>query len=357
MPKRLPNKHPDSPDSLIELVNRGKAAVDGGHVLDGLALFELACELEPTNPDALIGKVRTLLRVGDVELAAKTCDQLRINHETPLVWALHEVVTTLYNGQNPPRHVNIGGGPFYNFCSWLNLEAVPSPSNPLPTALSPTTKIPVADESIQTAYSSHSFEHLDDETVERCLSEARRILKKNGVLVVKLPNFDDILMAWRNGDLSYFDDKTWNYEDIRKTWANKGVEDTIDSRASTLFCGFWNTSYGDHFANQQNLGSESYHGPAICNADFFHTLKEQDSPWAIAKVLRDYILNSEHEPIFNHRNAWSKDEFSNLLQKTGFRVLSTDRKDICRNHPHIFGIETMLDISNYFLAVPDGEAS
>ena len=349
--------HSDHSPECAALIETAQSQINQGNALKALAHFQLATELEPTNLDALIGKIRALLRLGDVQQAARTCDQLRQAHETPLVWALHEVITTQFNAQTPPRHVNIGGGPFFNFTSWLNLESVPSPSNPIPTALSGETTFPVDDGSIATVFSSHSFEHLDDETVERCLRDARRVLDKEGVLVIKLPNFDDILNAWRNDDLDYFADATWNYTAIRQTWNHKGVEDTIDSRASMIFCGYWNAAYGDHFAHQLNFGPDAYHGPATCDSATFAELKASSSPWTIAKSLRTFVKNSEPEAIFNHRNAWSRDEFNALLEKTGFRVLSTDGKRICTHQSHIPGIETMFDISSYTLAVVDGEHS
>ena len=343
--------------NIGDILTRAKKSIDNNDVLDALALYELAVELDPNHLDALIGKVRTLLRIGDIHHAAKTCDLLRQAHEVPLVWALHEVVTTLYNTQFSATHVNIGGGPFFNFSSWINLESVPSPSNPLPTTLSGQTTIPAKDSSIQTVFSSHCFEHLDDQTVERCLVEARRVLKKDGLLVIKLPNFDDILKAWKNDDLGYFSDKNWNYEDICKTWASKEVADNIDSRASILFCGFWNQAYGNHFANPQNFGPGAYHGPAPVDTDLFKSLKKKTSPWAIAKTLGEHLKELETDITFSHQNAWSQDEFKALLTNTGFRVLSTDAQSIIADQSHIPGIESMIDISNYYLAVVSAKTS
>jgi len=334
-----------------ELVIQAKAAVARDAVLDGLAYYQLAVELDPTNTDALVGKIRTLLRIGDVEHAARTCDELRQAHETPVVWALHEMITTLFNDQRSPRHVNIGGGPFFNFTSWLNLEAVASPSNPVPATLSPTTTIAADDATIRTVYSSHAFEHLDDETVAQCLNEARRVLSPDGVLVIKLPDFDTVLQAWKNADLDYFSDATWNYSQIRTTWANKGVQDGLDSRASMIFCGFWNQAYGNHFAEQHHLNKDAYHGPAPCDADLFDHLKAHSTPWEIAKTLRTFVNNSEAQPIFNHRNAWSGEEFDRLLKRRGFRVLSTDAARISAHHQHIPALDAMQGISRYVLAM------
>ena len=332
----------------------GDAALRQGDVLTALAHFQVVSEASPHNTDALIKKIRTLLRVGDVTQAAETCDRLREANETPLVWALHEVVTTLYNAQYPPHYLNIGGGPFFNFTSWLNLESVPSPSNPLPASLSPTTRFPVDDATLHLVYSSHALEHLDDDTVARCLEETRRTLRPDGALIVKLPDFDAALSAWRNDDLSYFSDQKWNYHAITETWGSKGVVDNIDSRASMIFCGFWNRAYGDHFAHIENYGADAYHGPATCDSDTMGKIKNFASPRTIAKALREEIQSSEEYPLFNHRNAWSHEEFAALLNKFGFKLLSTDEKKIQSRYHAVPRISEMSDISTYYLAVPRG---
>lgn len=351
-----PLNDPDETAACAVLVQTAKEAITQENPLNGLANFELAVEIDPSNVDALIGKTRALLRIGDVDQAVQTCDRLRLSHETPLVWALHEVITTLYNTHAPIRNVNIGGGPFFNFSSWLNLESVPSPSNPIPTQLTHETTIPLETGSVRTVFSSHCFEHLDDETVARCLCEANRVLDTEGLLVIKLPNFDAALNAWQNNDLSYFSDKAWGYGGVNSTWASKGVTDNIDRRASMIFCGYGNQAYGDHFAHRRNFCPDAYHGPAACDEAMLAKLKTNASPWTIARTLRTFVEETEVEPIFSHRNAWSEHEFSKLLRKSGFRILSTDAQSICRHLSHIPGIETAQDISCYFLCVVDGDA-
>lgn len=354
---KLPLNDTDKITDCASLVQTAKEAITQGDPLKALANFELATEIDPSNLDALIGKTRTLLRIGDVDQAVQTCDQLRQAHETPLVWALHEVVTTLYNAHAQIRHVNIGGGPFFNFSSWLNLESVPSPSNPIPTQLTNETTIPLETGAVRTVFSSHCFEHLDDETVARCLCEANRVLGPDGVLVIKLPNFDAALNAWQNNDLSYFSDKAWGYGGVNSTWASKGVVDSIDRRASMVFCGYGNQAYGDHFADRRNFGPDAYHGPADCDEGMLVKLKDSSSPWAIARALRTFVEETEVEPIFSHRNAWSEVEFKKLLSESGFRLLSTDAQSICTHLSHIPGIETAQDISCYYLCIVDGDTS
>jgi len=49
-------------------------------------------------------------------------------------------------------------------------------------------KLPLANDSVELAYSSHMLEHLDRDGAVRCLNELRRVLKVGGALRIVLPN-------------------------------------------------------------------------------------------------------------------------------------------------------------------------
>ncbi len=336
--------------SSRKLNELGRVKQKQGDLAAALAYFQLACETDPEFVDCAISRVRILMQMGDVQLAARYSEKLVSLQDDPVTRALFELVTTLHNTQNTPENINIGGGPFYNHINWLNLESVPSPSNPNPIRLSPETVFPAADRSARIVYSSHCLEHLDDSSVDRCLQETRRVISREGFVVIKLPDFDRILKAWRNSESEFFSDETWNYGAVTPTWGNKGVLDTIDSRAAMIFCGYWNKAYGDHFSNNQNYGTESFHGPPKCSADYFENLKTFSSARSIAKSLRDKTLEIENEPVFNHQNAWLRNELCAVLETHGFNVLSTDLDRIIAGFSDIPGINEMRDISSYYLA-------
>ncbi len=54
-----------------------------------------------------------------------------------------------------------------------------------------------ADESASLIYSSHSFEYFDGEQALTVLNEWRRVLKKNGVLRIAVPDFDALLRVYQ----------------------------------------------------------------------------------------------------------------------------------------------------------------
>jgi predicted SAM-dependent methyltransferase len=65
--------------------------------------------------------------------------------------------------------------------------------------------IPLPDNSVEVLYSSHMVEHLDREEVKSFLSEARRILIKNGIIRIVVPDLRIMVDKYlANGDADEF---------------------------------------------------------------------------------------------------------------------------------------------------------
>lgn len=265
----------------------------------------------------------------------------------------------LYGAQNPDSdrmikntlgRLNLGGGPTFNHPGWMNLEAVPSSSNPFPFSFSSTCQFPLPSSTVQLVYSSHCLEHLDDQTVERVIGEARRVVSPQGYLLLKLPDFDLVKKAWREKDTGFF--AQWGIEGITPTWPSRDVEDNFDNRAAMIFCGFWNKAYGDHFAYKRNLGDGAYHGPAVMPPGRIAEMLSTLSPHAIANELSNTVRAEETNPTFNHQNAWSQSELEEILTRSGFSVKTIDADEICHLYADVPGILVHREISIYCLAIP-----
>jgi hypothetical protein len=201
--------------------------------------------------------------------------------------------------------LNIGGGNFKHK-GWTNLDELRG------FVLSPETRIEDGHDLI---YSSHCLEHLDDETVERLLSESRRVCK---TLVIKIPDFDKLLRKLEERDSEFFQHLGMN--DLVKTWPR----DSLEMRAAMMFCGYWDKTYGHEFLGPRNLNG--YHGPPILSDEEYREIFRK-SPHEISKTL---VALAPKEITFNHRNAWSRGEFLSLLKSFGFSVVSTDPEEVCR---------------------------
>ena len=249
------------------------------------------------------------------------------------------------------RHsLNIGGGPSFSKLGWYNLEAEVGPYNPNSFKLTPDCSFPISDASLHTVYTSHSLEHLDPETVKRVLLESYRVLKPNGILVIKIPDFEMVLEAWRKQNLVFF--KSWNMEKIVHTWKSLGVPDDLDYRTALIFCGIWNKEFGSPFTSQKNkiLPPSAYHGPPPVKRDFLQKLFTNNSPADIARQLSQYVVDHYKNFHFNHRNAWSREELRRELSQAGFKVETFDSSDIIKSCAKIPGIDNMKEISLYCLA-------
>ena len=242
-------------------------------------------------------------------------------------------------------NLEIGGGGV-NHPGWLNLDAANG------FALTPACKFPLSEADI--VYSSHCLEHLDDATVDRVLSEARYVCKGN--LVLKLPDFEQVLERWRAGDEAYFDQ--WGQAGVWPTWKNLGVPVNIDSKAAMIFCGWWNDVYGDEFGGRRNPNAPgAYHGPVPVNQGRMKgTLSggafvDNGIHWIAGEFktcLTDICeIKGAH---LNHQNAWSRAELCALLLKHGFAVASLDKATICERFPQIPGIRNQYAMSMYVQA-------
>ena len=210
-------------------------------------------------------------------------------------------------------NVNIGGGRGWNYPGWRNFDGAEG------FPLTPQTVFPIEDESAPIVYSSHCFEHLDDATVDRMLTEARRMLAPDGRLVLKLPDFEQVLERWRAGDERYFDQ--WGMKDVIPTWERMGVKPTIDAKAAFIFCGWWNDAYGDEFGERHPERAGAYHGPVPASAlvGAYSVIlaggRIPVSPHEISSRFRNFAPSGGH---FNHRNAWSREQMWASLFAHGF---------------------------------------
>ena len=234
-------------------------------------------------------------------------------------------------------NVNIGGGKGWQHKGWINLDRSTG------YILHPETVFPVPDKSAEIVYSSHCFEHLNDATVDQMLRETRRAL--NGTFVLKIPDFDAVLEAWRYGDEAYLSAERWGMTKVIQTWKNRGVENNIDSRASMIFCGWWNDSYGNEFDDRHPEAEGAYHGPAHGLQENRELMISRYSPHEIADTLSSHVKTHEHDAHFNHQNAWSRDELSELLTGHGFDV----SMDVVP-HLDIPGLRVQQGISIYVIA-------
>ncbi len=309
-----------------------------------LAALDLALEANPLDAAALRARCAIMLEMDNPHEIAHAARMLLRDHRDAVL--LDHCIVRLLNQADPPRNVSIGGGPNYHYAGWLNYDSAAGPLNPWPIEFTPQFTLPGPSGYARLVYSSHCLEHLDDATVARVLDQARRVLRPDGALILKLPDWEQVLERWRAGDEAYFDQ--WGMGKVIPTWKNMGVEPTIHAKAAMIFCGWWNDAYGDEFGNRTPDAEGAYHGPPVFRSkDTHETLAEYASISDLATVLRGRVPMGGH---YNHRSAWSRAELAALLEAHGFALLSQDADEICRRYAAVPGIDTQRAISQYAVA-------
>lgn len=246
--------------------------------------------------------------------------------------------------------LNIGGGRNTRYPGWINLDAATDGSRES-FILSPHCHFSLDDKSIVTAYSSHVFEHLDDATVSRVLSETHRVLMDDGYFIIKIPYFDEILEAWRAHDEVFFSHDYWGFP--TNLWANLGVSDCLDTRAAFLFSSFGSPELNGLFSGHENLNHpRAYYGPPLVSPAYLRSLmQEKQTPHSIAAQLRKQILlESGGNTDFGHQNAWSRSELKDLLQSFGFTDIIFGRDEVLAKWGHINLIRSPWEMSTWCMA-------
>jgi predicted SAM-dependent methyltransferase len=220
------------------------------------------------------------------------------------------------------KYIDIGGGSgSYIVDEWLNLDEFSS----VPFILNEKCVFPVGDNTINLIWTSHTLEHLNDETVSRVLDESYRVLETGGNFVIKLPDFDNVLEQWRNRNIAYFN--LWDYQD--GYWKNRNVEGTIENKVAMIFCSFSNNECGKLFSIKENEQQGAYIGPPIIDHNTLVQILNSNSPHQISVELRNIVIESEDGNYnFIHQNAWSKLELEQLIVNHGFHVRSFNMNDI-----------------------------
>jgi predicted SAM-dependent methyltransferase len=246
------------------------------------------------------------------------------------------------------RRVNIGGGPKFNHSDWTNYDFA---SNSTRTKLSftPFRRLPHQEKRADLVYTSHCLEHLPDETVNHLLSEIHRISSDDAKLVVKLPDFTRVLHEYKhNISDGILNPDLWNLRSLYPIWRQYGIEASLENIAAMILCGYWNSFYGDEFSLGRSKTSSAYHGPPkIDRRRLRDILLCSDSPHFIASILRAEVKRLEDDRVFNHQNAWSREEFNALARLHGFATITP--RDHVISQLQIPTINEMREISAYYI--------
>jgi SAM-dependent methyltransferase len=245
-----------------------------------------------------------------------------------------------------PKKLNIGSGR-RAWIGWSLLDEI-SDLNIINTKFSENTKLNFQSDSQLIVYSSHFFEHIDTLTTNNLLCEIKRVLKHDGYLVIKIPNYDAVLESYFNGNYELI--SKFSFAGLPEGWHRHGVDNSIENKLSMIFAGYFTRGYGDHFLNRGELDkTNGYHGPAKIQKETLMQILESKNPALISENLVSLIKKDASFHRFNHQQAWSNYQFEKYVTDFGFKLLKLTpgiESYLLRN---IRDFKLMSDISSYFI--------
>ena len=123
----------------------------------------------------------------------------------------------IINRRNAAKNLNIGGGFKFNFNSWINLDECNEKYINSLVDFSKVKTIPVPSGTIQKVYSSHFFEHVPDNGVHKILGEVKRVIAKDGSFILKIPDYEKVLKAYRKNNIRFLNKTLGPFKDTGLT--------------------------------------------------------------------------------------------------------------------------------------------
>lgn len=120
-----------------------------------------------------------------------------------------------------PKRLHVGCGK-NRFADWINADITPTAD----VIVFLEKRLPFGGETLDRIYSEHVLEHVPYETGVFFLKEAHRTLRSGGCIRIAVPDLEDLVAGYHNGDWKRFD------------WVNWPEHAFIETRAQMINIGF-----------------------------------------------------------------------------------------------------------------------
>tara|TARA_Y100001968_G_C19432798_1_gene757993 strand:- start:1922 stop:2755 length:834 start_codon:yes stop_codon:yes gene_type:complete len=192
------------------------------------------------------------------------------------------------------KGLNLGAGQNWWHFNWKGIDKLDG------NFLNENSVLPYEDNSIKYIYSSHFFEHISNECAENLFKEIKRVLRKDGLCRIVVPDYESLHMAIINDDLTLMESTSFKGWD---TWEKFNIKkDNIN------FILHW-------FANHTNYPEEEklfmdkddfFRGPPVIpKSEVIKAAKNMTTiefgEWVISHVDNDLIGFGGHINIWTHQ--------------------------------------------------------
>lgn len=247
---------------------------------------------------------------------------------------------------------NIGAGKFVHPC-WTNIDITDEHFQPgndggvtgILYDLFLHQPIPVATNSAELIYSSHTIEHIDDASLQNMLNESYRMLKPGGAIRLVTPDADNAFRAWKNNDRSYFFWIEW--EEMNKNLEKQCITMPLQDASLTQI-------FLEDFAAAASVIAVEGNAIRLDDAAVHKLFQEKSFEDAMNYCTALCSVEQQRKYPFRHMNWFNEKKLRRMLTDAGFKTIyrsgfSQSAFPVLRN-THFFD-KTLPQISLYMEAV------
>ena len=209
---------------------------------------------------------------------------------------------------------NIGAGTFRHVC-WKNIDLSSDwyaesqvGSNMINYDLFSMDKLPIEDDSAELVYTSHTVEHIDDDSARNMFNEAYRILKPGGVFRLTTPDIDLYYLAMINN----IEDFYW-WKDL---YSSEEVIAKIDiNRFNDYSIAQW---FLFTLATHTSMISKHDMTRKFSDDEIYGILAENDFEAALNIFTSECSIAAQRKYFGYHMNWWNFEKARRMLSRAGF---------------------------------------
>ncbi len=209
------------------------------------------------------------------------------------------------------RFYNVGGRNFTHLY-WTNLDHTSgyyqeNSTGTIEYDLNALEALPIEDNTAEIIYSSHTIEHVPDESVRHFVKEAFRALKKGGGIRIAAPDMELAYNAYQNNDRLFM---APNWENHPDTWSDIYTIHPMNASIEQLFLFGFATQLSE--IRKKGAPTKQY-----SDCEIRDVFKNKSFEQAM-DFFCQYCQYDEDQAGF-HMSWWSYDKLFKMLRESGFQ--------------------------------------
>ena len=170
-------------------------------------------------------------------------------------------------------------------------------------------QMPIKSDSAFIVYTSHTIEHITNESAQNTFNETYRILKKGGIFRVTMPNVDLAYRAFKENDIYFYNLQT-KYHSKRAMQRMK----LLKSQNKPFIGEFFLLRIAGNVSPLHEHGAKKRFTDKELK-EIFSNMKYED---ALDFIISHCSIKIQKENPGNHINWWNFNKLKKMLEKAGF---------------------------------------